>query len=155
MHAVLSDVSSASGRPASRTASMAAMQQYLEDSDMARSNFFGIGEPSSFALRSTIEPATRLLNPRLSHSGMARSPLAPLCRAFTTCVYSCPKHETRPTPVIATREEAMPQATSRPRASPLAVFDCLEKVADRLNAAEFVIVYAYVQLVLELRRQCD
>src|SRR6266581_3405050 len=84
MHAVLSDCTSASESPESPTASSAARQQYLDASEMAGRSFLGMDERSNLASTSTTAPATRLFRPRLSHSGTARTPLAPLWRALTT-----------------------------------------------------------------------
>src|SRR6266853_327559 len=98
MHAVLSDCTSASESPESPTASSAARQQYLDASEMAGRSFLGMDEPSNLASTSTIAPATRLFRPRLSHSGMARTPLAPRRGAINSdrvtladSVASCPR----------------------------------------------------------------
>src|SRR6267143_737918 len=107
MHAVLWDCTSASESPESPTASSAARQQYLEASEITGRSLFGMDERSNFASTPVIAPATRLFRPRLSQSGIARRPLAPFWRAFTTSLYSCPRHDTRPTPVIATRRGAI------------------------------------------------
>jgi len=107
IHAVRSDCTSTSLSPESLTASSDATQQYFEAADIARSNFLGIDDCLSFGSKSTIVPATRLLIPKLSHSGMARRPLTPFRRASTTWEYSCPRQETMPTPVIATRRGAI------------------------------------------------
>src|SRR5262245_4483413 len=156
MHAVLSDCTSASERPESPTASSAARQQYLEASDMVGSSLFGIGVRSSLASTSDIAPATRLLRPRLSHSGIARTPLAPARRASTTRGYSWPRHEIRPTPVIATRRDAIAssRASRRPR-PPLAGLDRLEKIAYRLDPRELLVLDVDAERILQLRRQGD
>src|SRR6266699_5962523 len=102
MHAVLSDCTSASESPESPTASSAARQQYLDASEITVRSFFGMDERSNLGSTSKIAPATRLFRPRLSQPGMARRPLTPFWRALTTWLYSCPRHDTSPTPVIAT-----------------------------------------------------
>src|SRR5713101_8266751 len=76
MHAVLSDCTSESESPESPTASSAARQQYLDPSEITGRSLFEMDERSNLASTSTIAPATRLFRPRLSHSGMARRPLA-------------------------------------------------------------------------------
>ena len=75
---------------------------------MPNSNSLGIAADRRNAAASPGVPATRLRTPSRAHSGIARTPLRPACRARITSSYERPRHDTRPSPVTATLRPPLP-----------------------------------------------